>query len=302
MAARECPLGCGPLRAGDEEPRDNRFALPHTVRIGWCGTCGLGVTLDPPSPEELGHLYETTYAGPERAAVPRTGRLARVWHRVNGSSTLAERALAGPVLDVGCNTGETLLALRERGLDVVGLEPNPRAASLARAAGLRVIEAPIGEAPLPAGAFGTVLLSHVLEHTPEPHRMLERVRESLRPGGAVLVVVPNAGSVFRSAFGPHWVHWHVPFHLLHFTRKALALLLGQCGFALRRMRTATAGEWLLMSIAARRNAKHGRFDLPHFSGRYGRRLLVAPFGRTADALGAGDAIEAEAVVADPGKQ
>src|SRR5919201_47213 len=169
MVARSCPLGCGALRQGDEELRDNRFGLPHTVHIGWCPSCGLGVTLDPPAAEELARLYEDTYAGPERAPAPQSGAVAAVWHRVNGSSTLTDQQLSEPILDVGCNTGATPVAPRERGHYVVGLEPNPRAAARAAEAGLRVIQEPVESADLPRGAFGTVVLSHVVEHTAEPH-------------------------------------------------------------------------------------------------------------------------------------
>src|SRR5919201_917053 len=206
MVARSCPLGCGALRQGDEELRDNRFGLPHAVHIGWCPSCGLGVTLDPPPPGELARLYEQTYAGPDRAPAPRSGTLPRLWHRVNGSPTLTDRALDDPILDVGCNTGETLVALRERGHYVVGLEPNPRAAARAAEVGLRVIQEPVESADLPRGAFGSVVLSHVVEHTAEPHAVLRAVRAALRPDGAAHVVVPNAASVWRRTFGPDWVH------------------------------------------------------------------------------------------------
>src|SRR6266542_5386673 len=71
--------------------------------------------------------------------------------------------------------------------------------------------------------------------------------------------------------------------------------LAQCGLELRKTRNVTSGEWLLMSLAARRNARRGRFELESFSGRYGRRLLVAPAGRVADLLHRGDAIVAQAM-------
>jgi hypothetical protein len=126
-----------------------------------------------------------------------------------------------------------------------------------------------------------------------PHAVLQKVREAIREEGTVYVIVPNAESLWRGLFGPHWVHWHVPFHLYHFTDRSLAKLAGQCGFDVTRWRTVTPGEWLLMSLAARRNARHGRYELDSFSGRYGRRLLVAPAGRAVDLLRRGDAIAAE---------
>jgi SAM-dependent methyltransferase len=287
-----CPLGCGPLIRDETELRDNRMGLPHTVHIGWCAVCGLGVTLD--APDDLEALYAGHYLG-EEGRVPRTSRLARAWHLVNGSLPLTDMVREGPVLDVGSNTGEALVALRGRGLEVTGLEPNPRTAEIARGYGLDVISAPIEEAELPAGRFASVLLSQVLEHVRDPHAVLRRVRPALAKGGTVYIVVPNAASVWRRVFGPDWVHWHVPFHLFHFTEEALRKLCAQSGFELVETRNVTPGEWLLMSLAARRNARRGRYVLELFPGRYGRRLLVAPAGRIADALHRGDAIVAQAV-------
>jgi SAM-dependent methyltransferase len=302
--ASECPLGCGPLRRAGSV-RDNRFGLPHRVEIGWCDLCGLGVSLGVPDDDELASLYKQTYT-PEFGAsaeaelerrVPRTGAAARLWHRVNGSVSLTDRVHTGPVLDVGCNTGEAMVAWRERGLETVGVEPNPRAAALARARGLAVIESPIEEAELPRAYFASIVCSQLLEHVRDPLGVLERLRPALRPDGLLYVVVPNAESVWRRVFGDDWVHWHVPFHLRHFTRTSLGLQLMQVGLSVRRLDTVTPGEWLLLSIQARRNAKHGVYRLRHFSGRYATRLALAPAGRIVDLLGRGDALVAEAAPA-----
>ena len=290
----DCPLGCGPLVCDETPLRDNRLGLPHVVHVGWCPVCGLGVTLDPPPREELARLYEQTYVRDEERRVPRTSGLARVWHAVNGSLPLTDLVREGPVLDVGANTGEALVALRSRGLEVAGLEPNPAAAAVARGYGLEVIEATIEEAELPEGRFASVLLSQVLEHVEDPHLVLRKAHETLRPGGIVFIVVPNAASVWRRAFGRHWVHWHVPFHLHHFTERALSKLCAQSGLELRHTANVTSGEWLLQSLVAWRNARRGRFELEPFARRYGRRLLVAPAGRLGDAFARGDAIVAQA--------
>lgn len=293
---RACPLGCGPLASGGPILRDNRFGLAGTSRVGWCDSCGLGVTLDPPGRGELAQLYESVYVEDGAAGrAPRTGALARLWHRVNGSLPLTDRDLRPPVLDIGSHTGETLEALRERGLEAVGIEPNPTAAAIARAAGLDVIEEEVEAAELPRDHFGSVLLSQVLEHVEDPDRVLRIARDAVRPDGVVHVIVPNSRSVWRTVFGSDWVHWHVPFHLYHHTERSLALLCSRNGLRIARTANVTPGEWLLMSLEARRNAHRGVYRLEPFSGRYGRRALLAPLGRLFDALHRGDAIVAELV-------
>jgi SAM-dependent methyltransferase len=262
------------------------------VRVAWCPVCGLGVTLDAPSAEELAGLYEHDY--PEEGRVPRTSRVARIWHAVNGSLPLVDRVRESPVLDVGSHTGELALALRRRGLEAVALEPNPEAAARARAQGVEVIEAPMEEADLPFRHFRSVLLSQVLEHVEDPPAVLAQARAALAPGGTLFVVVPNADSAWRRVFGPHWAHWHVPFHLYHHTKRSLRKLLAHAGFDVQRLESVTPGEYVLMSVATWRNARRGRFELEPFEGQYGRRLLVAPAARLLDALGRGDALYAEA--------
>ena len=289
----DCPFGCAPLVADGTPLRDNRMGLPHVVHVAWCPVCGLGVTLDPPPRGELDALYEARYVEDGARRVPRTDALARIWHAVNGSLPLTDLVHEGPVLDVGSNTGEALVALRAKGLDVVGLEPNREAAAVARAYGLEIIDQSIEEAELPSDRFKSVLLSQVLEHVESPQAVLRKLNPSLHPRGTVYVVVPNAASLWRGVFGAHWVHWHVPFHLYHFTERALAKLSAQCGFEIVRWRTVTSGEWLLMSTEAWRNARRGRYELERFSGRFGRRLLVAPAGRVTDILRRGDAIVAK---------
>jgi SAM-dependent methyltransferase len=294
-----CPLGCGPLVPDTKRLRDNRFGLDREISIAWCPACGLGVTLDPPDQDDLDALYASCYGEGDEATgdepqVPGSSRAARIWHRINGSLPVADEQVEGPVLDVGCNKGEVLLVLRARGLEAIGLEPNPSAAAEARARGLEVIEEPIETATLPAGRFRTILLSQVLEHVHDPQAVLRRVREALHDDGRIYIVVPNADSVWRRVFGVDWVHWHVPFHLWHHTRRSLELQLRQAGFEPERIRTVTPGEWLLMSMEARRNARRGVYRLTPFRGRFGRRAAVAPLARLADASGRGDALYAVA--------
>ncbi len=289
-----CPLDGGELAIDPEPLRDNRFGLPHAVRIGWCRSCGLGVTLEPPTQEELDGLYAACYAGDGEPQLPGSSVAARIWHRINGSLPVSDADFESPVLDVGCNTGEVLAVLRDRGLDVTGLEPNAAAAAAAAAKGFDVITAPIETAPLPPATFRSAILSQVLEHVHDPVATLRRVRAAMQTDGRAHVVVPNAGSVWRRVFGADWVHWHVPFHLWHHTRRSLGLLLVQTGFEVVSLRTVTPGEWLLMSLEARRNARRGIRELESFRGRFGRRLALAPAGRLSDAFGRGDALYAVA--------
>jgi pseudaminic acid biosynthesis-associated methylase len=71
------------------------------------------------------------------------------------------------VLEVGCNRGHNLVALRELlgpGARVVGVEPNPHALALAKAAGNEVVPGSIFNLPFPDGEFDLVFTAGVLIH------------------------------------------------------------------------------------------------------------------------------------------
>lgn len=51
----------------------------------------------------------------------------------------------------------------------------------------------------PTTRYNTIVASHILEHVSDPVGLLSRFRRWLRPGGRVLLAVPNANSVHRHA-------------------------------------------------------------------------------------------------------
>lgn len=66
--------------------------------------------------------------------------------------------VAGRVLDVGCGAGRHAVAVREGGARVVGLEPSPGAAAVARARGLDVVRASVYDPPAGLGVFDEILM------------------------------------------------------------------------------------------------------------------------------------------------
>jgi len=98
------------------------------------------------------------------------------------------------VLDVGCGAGDNAARLSARGCEVQGITHSHAEAALAAPHLARSWVFDI-EGPWPAGLelerFDALLFSHVLEHLREPSRVLARLCRLLRPGGSVLIAVPN---------------------------------------------------------------------------------------------------------------
>lgn len=93
---------------------------------------------------------------------------------------------AGPrtVLDVGCGTGIASRLFMERGCDVLGLEPDPRMAAVARRRGVSVEEGTIEEWE-PAERRFDLLTAGQAWHWVDPHRGPVSAAAVLRPGGRI---------------------------------------------------------------------------------------------------------------------
>ena len=142
----------------------------------------------------------------------------------------------GRFVDLGCWTGSLLVAARERGWDVVGVEPSTWGSERARARGLDVRTTEWNKHGLPAGEFRLVAMCDVLEHLIDPGAALDEVARLLEPGGALLLTVPDAGSWMARRLGRRW--WSVlPMHVQYFTRGSLHRLLEAHGYNVLMTRT-----------------------------------------------------------------
>src|SRR5437667_7876994 len=124
------------------------------------------------------------------------------------------------------------------GWEIEGVERDVTAAELARSAsGCVVHVGDLFRAKLPTNEYDLVVLNHVFEHLAEPVRALCRMNELLAPGGRVVLLYPNPGSVSASYLGSCWPHWDPPRHLVLPTGRALRTLAKTVGFDCTSYRT-----------------------------------------------------------------
>jgi SAM-dependent methyltransferase len=106
---------------------------------------------------------------------------------------LGEARRGDRVLDLGCGAGRFVAALRDAGIDAVGVELAEAALSRARTnvpgADLRLVE-PDGSLPLDHGSVDLVWCSEVLEHVPDTAGLLSEARRVLKTRGRILVTTP----------------------------------------------------------------------------------------------------------------
>lgn len=127
----------------------------------------------------------------------------------------------GSWLDVGCGSGEVLAVARERGWTVAGAEPVERSAATARDRGLDVRAALLEDAGFPEGSWDVVSAFHVLEHLADGAGFLRTAARWARPGGLVVIEVPNWSSHDRERHGRRWPGLRPLEHVAHYDTATL---------------------------------------------------------------------------------
>ncbi len=211
----------------------------RNFRVVECGACRL-LRLDPrPSPAELRSYYPENYwFEPDRSAA---GRLEELYRRtvlrdhLNFVSRALRDAGEGRVLDFGCGGGLFLGMLRERGASVLGMDFSIPALRVAwRTQDVPSVCGTLVKPPLASASCAAVTMFHVLEHLEHPAEYLNAARDLLRPGGRLIVQVPNAACWQFLLLGENWSGLDVPRHLLNFRVPDLECLLDFCGFEVVR--------------------------------------------------------------------
>lgn len=192
------------------------------------------------------------------------------------SDAEAEQVVAGPLtqlaqhlasfgrspgrrwLDIGCNRGLLLEAVRRQGWQAVGVEIADEAAQRARQQfGLTVypdLDAIASEAP-----FDMITAWHVLEHTTDPVNFLRTAASKLAPGGALALQVP--GYDYRAEFASRGQLGSLicTVHNFYFTANSLRQVLSRTGLHLLAV-DADAQHLLLTAICSNRPPARGWRD------------------------------------------
>lgn len=188
-----------------------------------------------PTAARLATLYSEAYFESRDPAcgypVYRTDRTA-VRDKAERLLPAVERhAGKGRLLDLGCAYGFIMEVARDRGWEVAGIEPAEGVAAAAAAALGVPVATDLFSAGLPPRSFDAVLVWDVIEHLPDPHRVLDELARVLRPGGVVSVVTPDIGSLAARILGQRWEEMRkMPEHIYFFDRASLSTLLRSAGF------------------------------------------------------------------------
>lgn len=238
---------------------------PQIVR---CNNCGLNYA----NPRDDGSALAQKYSGmsvaeylvAEKSRLQITERDARVVERLAGPS--------GRVLDIGCSAGLFLRSLSE-GWSKYGIEPSKAAATEARkrVPSGEIVNATLDTAHLTAQTFDLITMWDVIEHVDGPKAALQTVRSMLAPGGHLVMVTPDIGSLMARAMGRRWPHL-IRGHLYYYDTKTVRQLAQAAG--LRVISVSRYTRFFRLSYVLRRIGLIA--DETAFSKRLGMLDITVP--------------------------
>jgi len=129
------------------------------------------------------------------------------------------------LLDIGCGMGGYLLAAKELGLAVKGIEPSATHSQVGRSKfGLDIANEYFSKETSRSEFYDVIVLSHVIEHIFDQRVFLEEAYSRLNPGGVILLATPNASSTVARFTGRYWSMLRPVDHVGLLTARALTML------------------------------------------------------------------------------
>jgi len=250
---------------------DRLFGVPGEWSILRCEACGLMWLSPRPLPSESSKLYAEYYTHQVESRDSRIRRLRRSvkrsvlasyfgynHQRINGrvhnltgricGALPAVRAKIqrdtlylrgeqrGRLLDVGSGDGSFMVQMRELGWTVYGVEPDAKAAEVARRTfQCDVHTGSVYDASFESDYFDAITLCHVIEHVPDPIGVLDRCNSFLRPNGMLVLATPNVSGLGHRLLGASWRELDPPRHFVLFTPETLRVCVERAGFEVQRL-------------------------------------------------------------------
>lgn len=154
------------------------------------------------------------------------------------------------LLDVACGSGAFLAYAQRHGLQARGIDTNPAAIAQAVAAGLSAeVIALESFSQGHVSCFDVVTAFQVLEHLEAVVPFTQQVARCLRPGGRLLISVPNRHRLWRHRNEPLDCP---PHHLSRWARPQFAQLARRCGLELQAVHFEPASALDLLAPLQRR--------------------------------------------------
>lgn len=160
------------------------------------------------------------------------------------------------VLDIACGSGAWLKIAKRQGADVYGIDTNPAAVEIGQRENIDIACKSLEDfSPNNKGRFDLVTIFQIVEHLTELQNFIKNAKDCLKPGGLLIVTVPNKLRIARSDFEPLDCP---PHHLSRWTERQLEVLSSLQGMDLLEINyeIPTMDEcrlWVRKNVASKRH-------------------------------------------------
>lgn len=261
-----CPV-CGSGNIKFYSKTKDYLVSKNEFSIEKCSDCGFLFTNPRPFENDLGDYYLSgeyiSHTDSKKSFwdfVYHTVRKFMLKKKISFlSAHLISKINNSKLMDYGCGTGEFLLYARQRGFDVLGIEPSPHARNRASAKGITV-EPGLEHLQKGERKFHVITLWHVLEHIPDPRHIISDLINLLGKDGLIVVAVPEYLSFDSKFYKEDWAAWDVPRHLNHFNSETISKLFATYGFKMKGKHPLIFDSFYV-SMLSEKNKNSGLFGI-----------------------------------------
>lgn len=224
-----------------------------------CYICGFKFIYPQPNLEEISKInslkYDTTelrnnYIGRKDEFIRRAYKCIRF---------ISRRKNKKAILDIGCSFGFYLLAFRQLGFTVTGIDTATQVIQYARKEfKLKIIRDNFLKHNFKKQKYDIITLFDVFEHFSCPEEVLSKINGLQSSKGFLIIQTPNNESLMAKITGKQWFWLLIPFHLYLYTVKSLSMLLFQNNYKIIKVITWDDYSEFINNILYRINVEnHG---------------------------------------------
>jgi 2-polyprenyl-3-methyl-5-hydroxy-6-metoxy-1,4-benzoquinol methylase len=198
--------------------------------------CNFRFTNPIPTENTIGEYYKSENYISHSST--KKGVINKIYHRVRERAIKQKESLISSLsrdktlLDIGCGTGDFLGYCKKQNWKAIGLEPDENARKLALSNNNTDAFSLENLYELESESRDVITMWHVLEHVYHLNKDIEQYKRILKPGGHLVVAVPNCSSHDANYYKENWAALDLPIHLYHFTPQTIKKLMSNHGLEL----------------------------------------------------------------------
>jgi 2-polyprenyl-3-methyl-5-hydroxy-6-metoxy-1,4-benzoquinol methylase len=238
ISVHQCPV-CSGNKFSPFITCKDYFISGEDFEIVTCQNCGLKITQDAPHEENMGKYYLSdnyiSHSNTSKGLVNQLYHILRKYMLGRKRKLVQKKSGTGRILDIGAGTGYFLQEMKQHGWEVAGTEPDKEAREFARTEfGLNIYSSE-ELFNFNKESFDVITLWHVLEHIHRLNDNMKACHNLLKPGGRLIIALPNHTSPDARFYKEYWAAWDVPRHLWHFAPAQVEKLGENHGFRIRKI-------------------------------------------------------------------